>query len=191
VSREDLRPLVHAGVGLVAMSLGFLPREVLLAGAALGVVVGWVVMPLTALERRLRRPGEPFLGGLRTYPLAVLGLVAFLPPTLAAAAWAILAFGDAAATVVGRRVPSPRILRSRKATFAGSGALVLVGGVAAWGIARFVEATGGGAPTANVLGVALASVAAAVPDLLPIPIDDNLPIAAFAGVALAATHGAL
>jgi dolichol kinase len=189
MTREDFRPLLHASVGLVALGLGFLPRPVLLAGAALGVVAGWVVLPLTPLERRLRRPGEPFVGGLRTYPLAVAGLVAFLPPTLAGAAWAILAFGDAAASVVGRRVPSPRIVRARKATWAGSGALVLVGAVAALGVARFVEATGGGAPSALPWGVGLAALAAALPDLLPLPIDDNLPIAAAAGLALAATHG--
>jgi dolichol kinase len=80
---------------------------------------------------------------------------------------------------------------SRKETLAGSGALVLVGAVAGLGVARFVEATGGGAPSALPWAVALAAVAAALPDLLPLPIDDNLPIAAAAGLALAATHGAL
>jgi dolichol kinase len=190
--REDLRPLIHVCTGLVALGMGVFPRWFLIAGAVAGVVVGWVILPLLPLEKRLRRPGEPFLGGLRTYPLAVLGLVLAFPsaPTLAAAAWAIMAAGDAAASVVGRRVPSRKILGRGKATWAGSGALVLVGGLAAWGVARFVEATGG-SPHANLTGIGLAAVAGALPDLLSLPIDDNLPIATFAGLALAATHGLL
>src|SRR5262245_25052075 len=123
--------------------MGVYPDWFLYGGAALGVVVGWILMPLTSLEGRLRRPGEPFLGGLRTYPLAVLGLVLLLPRTLAAAAWATMAFGDAAAALVGRRVASAKILGRGKATWAGSGALVVVGGLAAFGVAWVVEATGG------------------------------------------------
>jgi hypothetical protein len=65
-----------------------------------------------------------------------------------------------------------------------------VGGAAAWAVARVVEATGG-APHARVEGLALAAVAGAIPDLLALPIDDNLPIAALSGFALAATHGLL
>jgi len=190
LTREDLRPLVHAATGLVALGMGVYPDWFLYGGAAFGVVVGWVLMPLTSLEGRLRRPGEPFLGGLRTYPLAVLALVLLLPRTLAAAAWAIMAFGDAAAALVGRRVPSAKVLGRGKATWAGSAALVVVGGLAAFGVARVVEATGGH-PHATLTGLALAAVAGAVPDLLFLPIDDNLPIAAFSGLALAATHGVL
>ena len=192
MKREDLRPLVHAATGLVALGMGVFPRWFLVAGAVFGVVAGWILLPRMPLERRLRRPGEPFLGGLRTYPVAVLGLVLAFPhhPTLAAAAWAVLAFGDAAASIVGRRVRSPRVVGRGKATWAGSGALVLVGGAAALGVARFVEATGGH-PHARVAGIALAAVAGALPDLLSIPFDDNIPIAAFSGLALAATHGVL
>ena len=84
-----LRPVLHALTGLGALALGVLPHPWAIGAAVLGVLVGWVILPLTSLEGRLRRPGEPFLCGLRTYPVAVLALVILLDPTDAAAAWGI------------------------------------------------------------------------------------------------------
>jgi len=189
IPSADLRPRIHAATGLFALLLGVLPRALDLAGAALGLLAGFVVIPLTGLERRLRRQGEPWFGGLRTYPLAVAVLVLLLPDATAAAAWGILAFGDAAASVVGRRIPAPRVFGHRKATWSGTGALVLVGTLAGVALSAFVAATGGSAAP-PVTAVLLAAAGAAVADLAPIPPDDNLPIALVAGAVLAAATGA-
>jgi dolichol kinase len=184
IPSADLRPLIHAATGLGALLLGVLPRWAAIACAGLGVVAGWVVLPMTPLEARLRRPGEPFLCGLRTYPLAVLGLVLLLPPSRAAAAWAVLAAGDAAASLVGRRVPAPKVLGHGKATWSGTLAFLVVGAAAAAGAGRFVEATGGG-PLGPAWAPLAAGAAAALVDLVRIPPDDNVPVAAAAGLALA------
>jgi dolichol kinase len=186
---------VHAATGLFALALAVLPHPWAIVCACLGIATGWIVFPLTGIERRLRRPGERYPGGLRTYPVAVLGLVLFLPPAEAAAAWAVLAFGDAAAAIVGRAVPSRSILGRGKATWSGSLAHLLVGGLTAWGMGAAVEALGRFAeivPTGTAPGPAaafLAAGAAVVLDaLLPLP-DDNLPCAAAAGGVLAAVRG--
>lgn len=184
VAREDLRPALHAATGLVALGLGVLPRWLALAGAAFGIFVGWVGFAWTGLEARLRRPGEPWLGGLRTYPVAVAGLVLALPPTEAAVAWAIFAFGDAAASVVGRRVPAPTVLGHRKATWAGSTAMLVVGAATGVAFGAVVAATGGG-PAPSLARTALAALAATLADLVPVPPDDNLPHAVAAGLVLA------
>ena len=184
IPSADLRPLIHAATGACALLLGVLPRWGALAGAGLGMLAGWVVLPMTPLEARLRRPGEPFLCGLRTYPLAVLLLVIALPPTLAAAAWAVLAAGDAAASLVGRRVPAPHVPGSAKATWSGTLALFAVGSAAAYGVGRFVAATGG-SPLGPPWAPLAAGAAGALVDLVRIPPDDNVPIAAAAGLALA------
>lgn len=189
-----LRPALHAATGLVALTLGVLPRPWAIAGAGCGVVAGWIILPALPLERRLRRPGEPFLGGLRTYPLAVLGLVLWLPPAEAAAAWGILAFGDAAAAIVGSRVPAPSVFGHAKATWSGSAAHVVVGALAAWALAHGVAALGawsglvatGDAPA--LARCALAALGAACLDLVPLPLDDNIPGAAAAGGVLHATR---
>ncbi len=182
-----LRPRLHAYTGLCALTLGLLPDPWQWIFAIGGVLVGWVVFPLTALEAKLRRPGEPFLGGLRTYPVAVLALVLLLPRPEAAAAWGVLAFGDAAAAIYGRTLGGPSLFGHRKATWLGSGAYVLAGGAAAWSLASGVvwlaAVTGwvdvGSAPT---LGACFAAaLGAAILDLVPLPPDDNLPAAAAAG----------
>ena len=184
------RVLVHAGTGLCALLLGVLPDPWHLVAAGLGVFAGWVLFPLTGIDAKLRRPGEPFLGGLRTYPLAVLILVLWLPRPHAAAAWGVLAFGDAAAGWLGSRVAAPKILGRGKATWLGSGAYLLVGFLAAWGLSTAVVALDrslgwahvGAAPTSALCAVA--ALAAVATDLVRIPPDDNLPAALAAGLVL-------
>ena len=156
---------------------------------------GFVVFPLTGMDRVLRRPGERFLGGLRTYPLAILGLVVLLPPAEAAAAWAVLAYGDAAAAVVGTRVRAPAVLGHPKVTWSGLTAGVVVGAAAAWAfsdaVAALAAGPGGidaGAPP-GVVACVLASAAGAFADLALRLSDDTLPIAAGAGVVLVAVRG--
>ena len=188
IPSADLRPLIHAATGLGTLLLGVLPRFGAVGCALFGVLAGWVILPMTPLETRLRRPGEPFLCGLRTYPLAVLGLIVLLPATLAAAAWAVLAAGDAAASLVGRRVPAPPVLGRGKATWSGTTAFFLVGAAAATGAGRFVEATGGG-PLGPAWAPIAAGAAAALIDLVRIPPDDNVPVAAAAGIALVLAAG--
>lgn len=182
-----LRPRVHAYTGLCALLLGVLPApwHIVLAGG--GVFLGWVAFPLSGIDTLLRRPGERFLGGLRTYPIAVLGLVLLLPRAEAAAAWGVLAFGDAAASIYGRAIPAPAVFGHPKATWVGSAAYVLVGGIAAWclgaGVVSLAEGTGwveaGMAP--SLVACLAAGLAAAILDLVPLPPDDNLPAAAAAG----------
>lgn len=187
---SSLRLAVHAGTGLCALALGVLPAPWHLVAAGLGVLAGWVVFPLTGLDARLRRPGEGWWGGVRTYPLAVLGLVALLPRPAAAAAWGVLAFGDAAAGWIGSRVPAAPLLGHPKATWAGSAAHATVGTLAALGLSAGVVAldasVGGlsvGAAPAAAACLA-AAVAGALADLVPVPPDDNLPVALAAGLTL-------
>ena len=177
------RIAVHAATGLCALLLGILsPRQALIC-AGIGVALGWILFPATGVEAKLKRSQDGFLNGLKTYPLAVFLLVALLPASRAAAAWAILAFGDSAAAWVGSLVTSPRFFGHPKATWAGSTALFVIGALTAYGCSAFVAHTG--SPPALSLPIcALAACAAVVADLLPLPIDDNLPIAAAAGLVL-------
>lgn len=182
-----LRPRIHAYTGLCALLLGVLPAPWHLALAAGGIFLGWVAFPLSGIDTLLRRPGERWLGGLRTYPVAVFALVLLLPRAEAAAAWGVLAFGDGAASIYGRALPARPICGHPKATWVGSLAYVVVGGLAAWslgqGVASLADGTGwvaaGAAPTP--LACLAAALAAAILDLVPLPPDDNLPAAAAAG----------
>ncbi len=191
----DLRTRVHLATGLCALALGALPHPWALVAAGLGVFLGFVVFPLSGLDARLRRPGEGFFGGLRTYPLAVLCLVALLPPAEAAAAWGMLAFGDVAAAVVGTRVAAPPVFGHGKATWSGSSAWLIVGTFAGLGLASgaalVAKETGlvdvGVVP--GLMRCAVAAGAATLADMLPIPPDDNGPTALAAGATLMLTRG--
>ena len=195
--RPWLRSAVHAGTGLAALLLGILPHPWAIACGMGGVLLGWVVFPLTGLEARLRRPGERWPGGLRTYPVAVLGLVLLLPPAEAAAAWGILAFGDSAAALVGSNVPARPLLGHPKATLPGTLAHLLVGWGAALALGHAVGALGPWAgavdvgPVPTVAAAGLAAAAAVAVDLVFRLPDDNLPCAAAAGGVLAAARGLL
>lgn len=183
----DLRPRVHAYTGLLALLLGVLPDPWHVVTACAGVVLGWIVFPLSGIDARLRRADEPWLGGLRTYPLAVLLLVLLLPRADAAAAWGVLAFGDAAASIYGRAWPARPLLGHPKATWVGTAAYVLVGTLAAWalgtGVWSLADGTGwvDAGPAPSLLACLAAALAAAILDLVPLPPDDNLPAAAAAG----------
>jgi dolichol kinase len=193
--RRWLRPAVHAAMGLNALWLGVLPRWGGVALALAAFALNALVLPRLAIGRALTRPGERFWGGLRTYPLAVLGLVLLLPAAEAAAAWGVLAFGDAAAAVVGQAVPAPRLFGHRKATWSGTPAFVVCGALAAWllgeGVARLATSAPwvepGVAP--SLLRAGAAAAVAALVDLVRIPPDDNLPCAAASGATLHVLRG--
>jgi len=192
-----LRPAVHAAMGLNALLLGVLPRWGAVGMALAAIALNWLVLPRLAVGRRLERPGEPFLSGLKTYPVAVLILVLWLPAAEAAAAWAVLAFGDAAAAVVGRGVPAPSLFGHKKATWSGTPAFFVVGTLAAFGLSHAVASIAASCPwvdagTAPSLArAACAAGAAALIDLVRLPPDDNLPCALASGGVLQALRGLL
>src|SRR6185437_14937149 len=97
---------VHIGSGLFALLLRILTWWQAAALAAFALVFNAFALPRVG-GRRLYRPVDEARGfplGILLYPLAVLLLVLLFPARLdiVAAAWAILAFGDGFATLIGR-----------------------------------------------------------------------------------------
>jgi len=103
---ENARQWVHVGSGSFALLLRVLPWWQATALAAVALVFNLVLLPRIG-GRRLYRPADDARGfpvGILLYPLSVLLLTLAFPSRLdiVAAAWGILAFGDGAATLVGR-----------------------------------------------------------------------------------------
>jgi uncharacterized protein (TIGR00297 family) len=186
-TRENLRQIVHVGVGFLSFGLRYLTAlpALLLTGALF--VHNLVLLPRygKALWRREERE-RGFATGVAIYPAILFLLVLAFRDRLhlAAGAWAILAFGDGAATLVGRNVASPPLPWNRAKSWAGSAAYLVVGALAAAGAMAFVAGAGGSAGALGfgdaLLPAALAALCAAGAESLPLELNDNVsgPVAA-------------
>jgi len=178
--RERTRRLVHFAFGFCALLVPPLGRAGSVALAAAACAYNLVLAPALGWDRAYRRPGEPRLAGVGTYPLAVLLLLLAAPLPAAMAAWGVLAAADPLAAAAGTRAPRPRLPWNPGKSAAGTAAAFAGGTAAAWALLLYAGAPGALAP-------ALAAAAAgALAESLPWPIDDNLPVAAAAGATLAA-----
>ncbi|MEE8142684.1 MAG: DUF92 domain-containing protein, partial [Planctomycetota bacterium] len=178
--RELARQLVHFAVGLLALLLPWLPRWGAMAVAVAGIVGNLWVLPHLPLTRRLFRSDEPRFGGIILYPVMVLLLVAVLPyPAAAAAAWGVVAAGDAASGIAGRCWGRRRLPWNPRKTWMGSGAFL----IAAFAWSGFLLCWCGGELATALPRAALASLLAAIVESLLLPIDDNVSVAVVAGAA--------
>ena len=138
------------------------------------------------------RPEETAEGyplGKIAYAGMVFFLVAFFRHKLfvAAGAWAILAAGDAAATLVGARFPLTRHLWNPGKSLGGTLAFVVAGGLAGFLAVQWVNYPPEPFAWRFALAASFPAAAlAAIVESLPIPVDDNItvPVAAAAFLAL-------
>ena len=196
---ENARQWVHVGSGLFALLLRVLTGWQAAAMAAAALVFNVVLLPRLG-GRRLYRPVDEARGfplGILLYPLSVLLLTLAFPSRLdiAAAAWGILAFGDGAATLVGRyfsatsaisAVPSGRLPWNRDKTVAGTLAFVVCGSAAGVALAWWVRPAVTPMPPLmfTIAAPLAAAMLAALVETIPVRLDDNISVPATAGLVL-------
>lgn len=132
---EWRRKALHAGMGLFALTLRWLDWRMAAALAVAALVFNLFAMPRIG-RGVYRDPAKTRDPGIVAYPSMVLVLILLFRHELSAAAalWGMMAFGDPAATVVGRLVEGPRLRWNPKKTWSGLSAYVLVGTAAAAGL---------------------------------------------------------
>jgi len=200
---ERARQWVHIGSGSFALLLRVLTWWQAAALAVVALAFNVVALPRVG-GRRLYRPADEARGfpiGIVLYPLAVLLLILVFPSRLdiVAAAWAVLALGDGAATLVGQRLASPAkgakeatgakersLPWNREKTVGGTVAFMVfgaLGGVAlAWWVRPNVVPP---PPLAFTIAAPIAAaIAAAFVETIPLRLDDNLSVPAAAAVVL-------
>ncbi len=149
---EWKRKALHAGMGLFALALKWLDWRQAAALAAGALLFNLYAMP--RLGRGIYRDGarrrDP---GIVAYPACVLLLILLFRNNLyiVAAVWAMMAFGDPAATIAGRLVEGPRLPWNREKTWAGSCAAWAAGGLAAVLVFHFVSGRAWTPPAVAVL----------------------------------------
>jgi uncharacterized protein (TIGR00297 family) len=197
VHRTDVvRKLVHVAMGLFALLLRYLtPWQAALCALAALAHNLWVLPRLWG--RYLYRSDEPTLGGVPVgivaYPLSVLLLILTFPsePYVVAAAWAMMAFGDGLAGLMGPWVGRVRWPWNPKKTVEGT--LAYVGGAFLGSWALLLWTTGHRVPPDLPLQDAAAfflwipltvSLLTAGLEALDLRLNDNLTIPLSAGALL-------
>jgi len=182
---EWRRKAVHAGSGLFALALPLLTWSGAAAAAAGAFLFNLLLLPRLGGKALLREgeAGRVHSRGIVLYPLVVFTLILLFRRHLeiAAAGWALLAFGDGAATLAGLAIGGLRLPWNRGKSVAGTAAYFLVGTAAAslqFGVVRGLAPSPG-----EVICLAFAAAAGAVVESLPSELDDNvLPPLVGAGV---------
>jgi uncharacterized protein (TIGR00297 family) len=177
-THEALRKALHIAFGLCALTLRFLSWPVAAGVAATAVLANWLLLH-RIVGRRVSRHERGFDAGIVLYPLAVLVLIIVFRDRLAiaAASWAIMAFGDGFATLAGKNIRGPRLPWNEEKSWSGLAAFLAFGFVAAEVAWLFVA---GNAPL-MVIGITV--FLCAIAESLPLNVDDNLVVPLVAGIA--------
>jgi uncharacterized protein (TIGR00297 family) len=179
---EDGRRVLHMLAGAGALLLPY--ARWWEATIALGVVVAINAYLLPKLARahvyRSAEPGRGLTSGVVLYPAAILLLVLLFKhrPDIVAAVWGILAAGDGAAALVGRRMPSPPVPWNREKSIAGSVAFVVAGGAAGVALAWWCRPVVLPPPFFwfTIAAPIAAAIAAAAVETIPVRLDDNVTV---------------
>ncbi|MFI5182315.1 MAG: DUF92 domain-containing protein [Thermoanaerobaculia bacterium] len=173
---EWARKAVHGGSGFFAFSLRFLSWKAAAVAALAAVLFNTFALPRLGGRSLLRESeaGRTHSAGILAYPVVVLVMILLFRDRLeiAAAGWALLAFGDAAAGLVGMSFGGPRLFWNREKTLSGLLAYVLFGSLSAALLFGFVRR--GPASPAELFAIVLAALAGAAVESLPSELNDNL-----------------
>ena len=180
-TNEPLRKTIHIAVGLGAFALKWIPWRYAALIAAAFVAINWLVLHRVA-GRRVARHERGWDAGIVLYPAAVCALIVVFNwhIEIAAAAWALMAFGDGFATLIGRSMPIAPLPWNGQKSWGGVVAFLLFGGAAALAIPMFYD----GHPRLEALLLVL--VASAFAESLPLGLNDNIVVPLVAGGVLAA-----
>ena len=178
-TNEGLRKFLHILFGLFALSLKFIPWRTAALIAAAGVILNWLLLH-RLVGKRVARHERGWDWGIVLYPAAVLALIVIFNwhIEIAAVAWAIMAFGDGFATLLGRALPLARLPWNREKSLGGSIAFLLFGSAAALAMARVF-----GGPSLTAITVAV--ITAAIAESMPLRLNDNVVVPATAAGMLA------
>ena len=179
--RELQRKSFHVGMIIVPVWVYLMPHTTALLGLILATFATVAIDLLRLSDHRLRRfflrlfrsvirpHEEEHLLGSTHYMIAALLSVVVFDHEIAIAALAFLVLGDAAAAIIGKRFGTPRFWGK---SFQGSFACFVVCLLVGWPLLS--------TPWLALVGAVTATVAEAMPS----PLDDNMRVPIFGGIAM-------
>ncbi len=174
--RELVRKLCHIGFGFPALLLPWLTTAEAAAIAFTALAFNALLFPRLG-SRSLYRADEIQLGfspGILAYPAAVLLLILTVSTPVAAAIWAIMAFGDGTAALAAFLPDRRRLPWNRHKSWLGWTAFCIVGSATSSGLYLWCET---GAPAgAVVLACSITTLACAFAETHDIRLTDNLTV---------------
>lgn len=186
---EWKRKAVHAGMGLFALLLRWLSWRQAAALALFALLFNLFAMP--RIGRGIYRDGTRRRDiGIVAYAATVLALILVFRRELdvVAVVWAMMAFGDPAASIAGKLVGGPRLPWNSEKTWIGALADWAVGTLASVAVLWFYV---GGAPRPRTVAVLLVGAAIfAFLESVRSGLDDNLVGAFPTALAILALSGA-
>ena len=181
---ETSRQLVHIALFLLAFLFKYLTKIEIVLLLGVLVVAALVIVPRSRIRHRLYRPSDAtYSPGAVSYFATLLVIAIFQPAWVVGLAWATLAFGDGAATLVGTMFSSNRLPWNQNKTWIGSIAFFVAATVAGLAIAPWLN-EGVILSAAAPLVVTVAAISALV-ESLPLRLNDNISVPITAAIAAA------
>jgi uncharacterized protein (TIGR00297 family) len=206
IATELRRKSVHMSMGLFALLLRWLSPVGAAACAAVALLFNLFVLHRLTRRSLLRdeERARGFSTGIVLYPAAVLALILVFHHRLelAAACWALMAFGDGMATVAGVSLRGPKLPWNAGKTWWGFFAFALYGTCTSALLIRWVQhgdvgsgaigtsflAEGAGSPVPDIVfllaGCLAASLLAGFAESLETGVNDNILVPLTGGAAL-------
>lgn len=183
IPNEGLRKLVHMAFGLMAVTLKWLTAPQAAALAVAAFLFNLFVLPRLG-GRMIARSERGHDRGILYYPLAVLALIVVFHDRLhiAATVWVILAFGDGAATLLGRAVGGRRLPWNPEKSWAGFFGFIEVAILPAYAISLFMHFEP--AALSRFAIIAITVITCAIVESLRTNIDDNITVPVTGGAVL-------
>ncbi|MFZ0962595.1 MAG: DUF92 domain-containing protein [Terriglobia bacterium] len=181
------RKIVHMSMLIFAFLLPYLTWTEAAGCALLALLFNVVVLPRLGMDLRKSPAGATGTGvwtGIVIYPISVLALILLYRHDLhiAAAAWAIMAWGDGMASVTGGALRGPALPWNGEKTWSGFLGFIVAGTAGAYVLTRWA-APSMGPDVALKIAAATALVGAFV-ESAPVRLDDNATVPLLAGACM-------
>jgi uncharacterized protein (TIGR00297 family) len=176
---KNRRQFVHLGMVSFALLLRYLNTHQALLCAGSAFLFNFFLLPRIAPGIYLREE-KRYSSGIILYPLSVFILLLFFPVYIVAGAWAIFAFGDSFATLIGRTYGRRKIFYNNKKTYLGSFTFLIT---AIPGSIFFIWWVDPSLSLNFIIFLSIfGSLFCAVIESLPLKIDDNLSVPLLGGL---------